>query len=266
MYDQPLLDHNSIAMDNDKNIESLRYDKRAQSLLATRTAIIKSFEAFGSMAVQPIYRAPYIYYEQCISRNVLKNHDVLELGAGIGLHTYALVQTGARVVASDISSKCLEVLSHRIVNVKTAVADMEALLLNDHSFDVVTSAGSLSYGDPALVDAEIKRVLRPGGVFMCVDSLNHNPVYRLNRWLQYKRGHRTKSTFLYMPTIERIQSISRGFKSAEVRYFGAVSYLMPVLAHLIGQNRAAAVSDHMDQLINVHRAAFKFVLVAKGRL
>lgn len=91
-------------MNNDKNIEYLRYDKRAQTLLTTSTAIIKSFEAFGSMAVTPIFRAPYIFYEQCISRNVSKEHDVLELGSGTGMHTFSLVQTGARVVASDILS------------------------------------------------------------------------------------------------------------------------------------------------------------------
>ncbi len=116
------------------------------------------------------------------------------------------------------------------------------------------------------MDAEVRRVLRPGGMFLCVDSLNHNPIYKLNRWFQYLRGVRTKSTLLYMPTMDRIQSISKGFKSTRVRYFGAVSYIIPLLASVIGQSHAANISDVIDRLVHVRRSAFKFVLVACGRL
>lgn len=253
-------------MNNDKKTEYLRYDARAQSLLAAGTSKVETVPVPGSLAVPPVYRAPYIYYEQCIQRYISKDHDVLELGSGIGLHTYALTQTGARVVASDISSHSLEVLSQRIGGVTTQVADMESLPFEDNSFDVVNCAGSLSYGEPDLVDAEVRRVLRPGGIFICVDSLSHNPIYRFNRWFHYMRGARTKSTLLRMPTMERIQSISQGFKSAEVRFFGAVSYLMPALARIIGQGHAAEVSDAVDRLVHVRRAAFKFVLVAHGCL
>lgn len=259
-------------MNNDKQTECLRYDRRAQSLLAVEGEAVESALDFGSLTVPPIYRAPYIYYEQCIARFVNHEHDVLELGAGTGLHTYALAQTGARVVASDISSNSLEIISLRFnththrERVKTQVADMENLLFEDSSFDVVASAGSLSYGDPDLVDAEIRRVLRPGGLFLCVDSLNHNPIYRFNRWVHYLKGDRTKSTLLRIPTLERIKSIAHGFKNADVRYFGAVSYMMPALARVVGQRRAAAFSDAVDRFVNVRKSAFKFVLAARGRL
>lgn len=253
-------------MKNDKETEILRYDARAQSLLLSGSSVFESEPFFGSQASPPILRKPYLYYEQCIRQNIFNDHDVLELGSGTGLHTYALVQTGARVVASDISSHSLMLLNQSIKGITTQVADIESLPFESETFDVVTMAGSMSYGNPALVDAEIRRVLRPNGIFICVDSLNHNPVYRLNRWLHYKRGERTQNTLLFMPTIERVESISRGFQSAEVHYFGAVSYLMPVLARIIGQFRAAQFSDFVDHLVNVRRAAFKFVLVAHGRL
>lgn len=250
----------------DKQNECLRYDARAQSLLESENHAFDAIPDFGSLTVPLIYRAPYIYYEQCIRNIIKQERDVLEIGSGTGLHTYALMQTGARVVASDISSHSLEVLSKRLGRgVKTSVADMEKLPFEDSSFDVVASAGSLSYGDPALVDAGVRRVLRPGGVFICVDSLNHNPIYRLNRWLHYKKGERTQSTLFHMPTMARIEAISRGFEQTDVRYFGSISFLMPVLARIVGENRAAAVSDYVDKLVNVRRAAFKFVMVAKGR-
>ena len=255
-------------MNNDKQAEYLRYDARAQSLLAQGTAVFGTEPVLGSLAIQPIFRAPYIYYEQCICRYISQAHDVLELGSGTGLHTYALTQTGARVVASDISSNSLEVLLQRIEGgrVRTRVADMEALPFEDNSFDVVACAGSLSYGEPDLVDAEVRRVLRPGGIFLCVDALKHNPIYRCNRWFDYMRGVRTKSTLLRMPTMQRIQSIAHGFKSAEVRFFGAVTFLAAVLVPIIGQRYAAKISDAVDRMVHVRRSAFKFVLVARGRL
>jgi SAM-dependent methyltransferase len=102
---------------NDKQTECMRYDKRAQSLLAAEYAAeassVETAPDFGSLSAPPIYRAPYIYYEQCIQKYVKQDHHVLELGSGTGLHTYALVQTGARVVTSDISENSLAVLSRR---------------------------------------------------------------------------------------------------------------------------------------------------------
>lgn len=249
---------------NDKYTDMHRYDSRARDILAEGQATGASVK-FGALACPTVLTSPYIYFEECIRQHITHNHDVLELGSGTGMHTLALAQTGARVVASDISCNSLAVLAQRIIGVKTCVADMEFLPFENASFDVVTSAGSLSYGDPTLVDAEIRRVLRPGGSFICVDSLNHNPVYRLNRWIHYKRGERTRSTMLRMPTLDRIEAISKGFEQTEVRYFGSISFLMPVLARLLGEKRAAAVSDYVDKLINVRRAAFKFVMVAKGR-
>ncbi len=133
-------------MNNDKKTEYLRYDTRAQSLLAAGTSKVETAPVLGSLAVPPVYRAPYIYYEQCIHRHITQDYDVLELGSGTGLHTYVLTQTGARVVASDISSHSLEVILQRIKGVTTQVADMESLPFEDNSFDVLNCAVSLSHG------------------------------------------------------------------------------------------------------------------------
>jgi ubiquinone/menaquinone biosynthesis C-methylase UbiE len=149
-------------------------------------------------------------------------------------------------------------------NLRTEVADMENLPFDDSSFDVITCAGSLSYGDPYLVDAEIRRVLRPGGMLICVDSLNHNPVYRVNRWFHYLRGNRSKSTLKRMPNLARIRALGDGFAIMNVSYFGALSFAMPVVSRLLGEDAAQAASERIDQLLHVRRLAFKFVLVAQG--
>lgn len=253
-------------MEPDKLIERARYDARAQSQLEQGTSDTEI--PFGSQTMPAYLRAPYLFYEQRIAQLLTPQHRVLELGAGAGMHTRALVQTGAQVTASDISRSSLDLLAQRFSslggNLRTEVADMEDLPFEADSFDVVVSAGSLSYGEPSTVDAQIRRVLRPGGTLICVDSLNHNPVYRLNRWVHYLRGDRSRSTLKRMPDLARIGSLSRGFSVAEANYFGGFSFAMPVFARLSGENTAQAISDRLDGLIGVRRLAFKFVLVAQG--
>lgn len=253
---------------DDKAEEFRRYEEGARQALDS--AVPMELDELGASAVAPEFRAPYIYYEQRIHELVSPADRVLELGAGSGLHTAALLRTGARVTASDISPSALALLQRKLAGLAperliTRIADMEALPFESGSFDVVACAGSLSYGEPDLVDAEVRRVLRAGGTFVCVDSLNNNPVYRLNRWLHYTRGERTRSTLVRIPDASRIEAIGQHFQSVEVRYFGALTWTMPLLRRVLGSTRARRVSDAVDELINVKRSAFKFVLVARGR-
>jgi ubiquinone/menaquinone biosynthesis C-methylase UbiE len=252
--------------EHDKLVERARYDARAQLQMIGNELVTDI--PLGSQTMSPYLRTPYVFYEQKIAEFIRPGCRVLELGAGAGLHTRALLQTGAQVVASDISPNSLNLLKRHFqclnADLEIEVADMEKLPFEARSFDAVVSAGSLSYGEPHLVDAEVRRVLRPGGMFICVDSLNHNPIYRLNRWIHYLRGNRSRSTLKRMPDLTRIKGISDGFSNTSVHYFGALSFAMPVIALLLGENAAQATSDRIDQWIGVRRSAFKFVLVAQS--
>ncbi|MBV6493631.1 MAG: Ubiquinone/menaquinone biosynthesis C-methyltransferase UbiE [Turneriella sp.] len=247
----------------DKIIEKERYEKRALELLA----IDSSKESrIASELTPPVLREPYVAYEKAIRENIFSHHKVLEICAGTGMHTYALLQTGASVLASDISESSLKVLKNRLSfkNLKVKEADIESLPFADNNFDFVVCAGGLSYGNAKVVDAEILRVLKDGGGVIFVDSLNHNPIYRLNRWLHYRRNQRSKSTLVNMPTISRIKQMGTHFGIYNVQFFGLFSWLMKPLARLVGQNCAASISNFLDRLFRVKSYAFKFVMVAKN--
>lgn len=252
-------------MSDDKTLERDRYDARAKSQMS-KSALVTEVP-LGSQTMASYLSTPYLYYEAKLAELLGPGSRCLELGAGSGMHTRALLQTGAKVIASDISPNSLSLLRQRYRNkqdsIETVVADMENLPFEAKSFDVVVSAGSLSYGEPGLVDAEIRRVLRRGGMLICVDSLNHNPVYRLNRWLHYLRGNRSRSTLKRIPDLTRIQALGNGFSDVDVQYFGALSFTMPVVARLLGEASAKAISDRIDRWMCIRRAAFKFVLVAR---
>lgn len=252
-------------MSDDKTLELVRYDSRALSQM--NQSAFDSGASFGSQSMPLYLRKPYLCYEAKIAELLGPGKCVLELGSGSGTHTYALLQTGAKVVASDISPNSLRLLSKRFsncINLETVVADMESLPFDVNSFDAVTIAGSLSYGDPQIVDSEIIRVLRPGGTLICVDSLNHNPIYRINRWIHFLRGKRSKSTLKRMPNLRRIQKLQSKFADCQVKYFGALTFAMPIVERLLGDNNAKVLSDKFDSFIAVRRSAFKFVLVAEG--
>lgn len=247
----------------DKIVEKERYENRSKTAIENNWTL----KNFGAKSVDIVLRAPYIAYETLILDSIKRANGglILEIGAGNGVHTKILVETGLEVVATDISLASLELLVKNLnnpKNLKTEIADIESLPFSNDLFDFVVSAGSLSYGDSIEVMREIYRVLKPGGIFVCVDSLNHNPVYRLNREINYWRGLRSRSTQKNMPSIDTIKQYENMFNLVQVKYYGAISYLMPALKQLFGDKNAARISDWFDITFSIKKSAFKFVMLA----
>jgi ubiquinone/menaquinone biosynthesis C-methylase UbiE len=221
----------------------------------------------GSSTIDKTLSSSTVFYEREIARNIAQGNSVLELGAGIGQNTLAVLQAGAVLTALDISPNALKLLKNRLAaagyGVVTHVADIESLPFECDSFDVVTGAGCLSYGDNEKVLNEILRVLKPGGKFICIDSLNQNPIYRLNRYVHYLRGDRSMSTLLRMPSLKLLDQYRRRFDSVDIRYFGSVAYFCLLLKKLTGDAVALSFSDWVDRAVSVKGSAFKFVMVAR---
>jgi len=248
--------------EQDKQRERERYNESAQQQLSSDQPLIRP----RIEAISEGLRAPLVGYIQQIQSFISKDSRVLEIGAGTGAYTGTLLATGAEVYATDISFSSLQVIQNIYLHsnaLKTEVVDMESLPFKDECFDVIASAGSLSYGDNQQVQDEVYRVLRRGGCFICLDSLNHNPIYRLNRWIHYRRGARTRSTLQRMPTLSLIDSYRNLFGKAEIYYFGAVSWALPLLTKILGESSAARLSDRLDRWFRVKKLAFKFVMVAR---
>jgi ubiquinone/menaquinone biosynthesis C-methylase UbiE len=247
----------------DKMLERERFEERSKIALSN---IKIEYSDFGSK-LSPFYlKDPYLLYEDKINNIILPKHKVLELGSGTGRHTLSLLNTGAQITATDLSPSSLNLLKIKLKkfrNLTTVVSDIESLPFENESFDIVTSAGSLSYGDAEIVDREIRRVLNSNGSFICVDSLNNNPIYRLNRFIHYLKGDRTKMTLQNMPTLERLESLNEKFSKVETHFFGSITYLMPLLSKIVGDKFSQAVSRNIDNLFQINKSAFKFVLVAK---
>jgi SAM-dependent methyltransferase len=116
---------------------------------------------------------------------------ILEVGCGWGeLATWLARDTGADVVATDLSPRMVELARERGVDAQ--LADVQALPFEDASFDVVVAAWML-YHVPDLDRglAEIARVLRAGGSLVAVT----NSIYHLHELRELVGSGRSTITF-----------------------------------------------------------------------
>lgn len=246
----------------DREVEAARYNSIALQVLSS-----DELGPDGCAAERETLRKPYIAYHAACAAITTPGCRVLELGAGTGRHSPAACGKGVDITCTDIAPAALQILQRRFGRmgqaVRTVVTPMEETPFPDSSFDLVISAGSLSYADPERLDAEIIRVLRPGGSVVCVDSLNHNPVYRLNRWARWRiQRDRTRSTLVRMPTISRMQRLGSRFEYCTLRGFGAWSWIWSPLSVLLGQPLSAKCNSVCDHLPGSRRLAFKFIFEA----
>jgi len=109
--------------------------------------------------------------------------DVLEVGPGPGTTTDVLRRTCARLTAVEVDPDLAASLAHRLAgsNVDVVHADATALPFDSGRFSGATSFTMLHHvPSPAAQDrllAEVRRVLRPGGLLVGVDSID-GPAWR----------------------------------------------------------------------------------------
>ncbi len=89
--------------------------------------------------------------------------QVLDLGAGTGKLTAALVERGLDVVAVDPSPNMLAQLRAKLPGVDARVGVAEHIELPDASVDAIVVGSAFHWFARPAADAEIARVLRPGG-------------------------------------------------------------------------------------------------------
>lgn len=92
---------------------------------------------------------------------------VLDMAAGTGIISEVLKNQGYDVTATDLSRKAIDFLADKFPDIKTVQADMnEALPIEDDKFDGVTTVwGNRFIKDTDAFLSEVRRVLKPGGIF-----------------------------------------------------------------------------------------------------
>ncbi|HCA05446.1 MAG TPA: class I SAM-dependent methyltransferase [Ruminococcaceae bacterium] len=95
---------------------------------------------------------------------------ILDLGSGTAVLPIRLCRTGALFTATDISENQIKLGKQRAAeisceNISFKVCSAENTGFNDESFDAVTAVQCFQYFNAEIAAAEIRRVLKPGGLF-----------------------------------------------------------------------------------------------------
>ena len=107
----------------------------------------------------------------------LQGKTIVDLGCGDGLNTVIMAALGAKVIAIDISDKCLETTSNRICanrltsNVVLVHGDASAIPVEDGRVDGVLCASLLRHVDSMVAARQIRRILKPGGIASFVEQV-----------------------------------------------------------------------------------------------
>lgn len=184
---------------------------------------------------------------------------VLDLACGTGDIAFELAQSGAGVIGLDVTHRMLQ-LARALAEatppgraVRFVTGDMMALPFPEASFDVVTTGYGLRNVpriDGAL--AEIRRVLRPGGLLLSLDfDRPRNPLVR-GIYLGYLTIvgsvlgwilHRDPDTYRYIPESIRRYPGAAGVSSMLRDAGFGETRVVPLLGGLMAINVATAPGE-----------------------
>jgi ubiquinone/menaquinone biosynthesis C-methylase UbiE len=123
-----------------------------------------------------------IGYGKVIAELVGPGRTILNLGCGPGKYDVEIAKRGCRLIAGDISLNMLKILSSKLQDAPAQYIipcrlNAYNLPLLDQSVDAVVALLLLGFvGDAPQVVSEIRRVLKPAGIFITEGPIDRSPT------------------------------------------------------------------------------------------
>tara|TARA_Y100000588_G_C14241658_1_gene919668 strand:- start:571 stop:1344 length:774 start_codon:yes stop_codon:yes gene_type:complete len=228
----------------------------------------EKINVYGSKDNNKFLRAPYEYIEDNLL-NDIENKKILDYCCGTGLYSILPAVRKAHIFGIDFSEKSIEIAKQRAElfdvnnNCNFTVGDAEELDFEDNFFDLVLSYGSLSYLNLEKSFKELKRVLKPSGKVIVVDSLGYNPLINHNRKRNIKNYASDYVDELKTITHKDLNICLKYFSSYNIKYFDLLTLFGSLLSRKSGYkiqpSRLVKIDNYLLKIPILNRLAFKFV-------
>ena len=121
--------------------------------------------------------------------NLRTRNNILDLGSGSGIIAKELLdKSKTNVTAVDINQSRVSAAKERYPEVNFICADAQNLPFSDNSFDLITSSWLwLWIEDKNKLAAEIKRLLKPGGVYISLAEQDSGATIEYPEELELKK-------------------------------------------------------------------------------
>jgi ubiquinone/menaquinone biosynthesis C-methylase UbiE len=234
------------------------FDREA---LARRSRYAPGFDHLNS-----VFLGPFEYLDQWLSTRCA-GRRLLDLGSGTGTFAFLPAKYGASVVELDISEASLRLATARLAqaqlhDVRFCAGEGDYLPFADHSFDVVMSINALLWFDLAKLFPELRRVLKPGGSAIFIDTMGHNPVLNFARSVSVLIGRRTRwiaEHVIKMPDLERFE---RSFPFVRCTFFDLATVFVAPFSRMVPDKIAKQIMRFDRAILRspLRKYAFKVVI------
>ena len=184
--------------------------------LARAYVLDRSLSQFG----HPVSAHQYLKLYRLIAKYAAAGGKVLDWGAGNGHFSYFLVRRGYKATGFDFAGPppvCSSFGPDQYVFKGVGAVGPSAIPFESESFDAVAGIGVLEHvaeagGAESASLAEIGRVLKPGGVFLCYHLPNRYSWIEAGLRLLRRWSHRNRYTARHIMTLAE----SAGFTVVEI--------------------------------------------------
>jgi 2-polyprenyl-3-methyl-5-hydroxy-6-metoxy-1,4-benzoquinol methylase len=157
---------------------------------------------------------------------------VLELGCGTGTFTRELAQSGADIIAIDVSPELLEIARTNCSahNVRYQTENAYALSHPDGAFDSVVGSSVLHHLEVEEALRNIYRVLKPGGTIFFTEPNMLNPQIAVQKnvpWVKRKLGDSPDETAFFRWRLRRLLE-QTGYRNVQIDPFDFLHPKTPV--------------------------------------
>lgn len=188
------------------------------------------------------------YVDNWIRDNV-KGKVFLDYACGNGRNAIKAAKAGAALsIGIDISRVSVEnakreAAAQGLQNTRFVQADAENTMLPDNSIDRIVCSGMLHHLDLSYAFPELRRILKPGGRILAMESLNYNPAMKIYRAITPEM--RTDWEKAHILSLKDVKFASRFFDVANVKYWHIASLIAPYARIM----KALPALDMIDRLL-----------------